>query len=137
EYGTAQALVEECLRLDLAGGELQVESHELLACSLFHQGRFAGALEEAERGLEFFDPERDRGLTASHGANPGLSCHYWAGLAHWFMGRPDRALGRVRRALEGAAATGNGSHRVSPEVYAARLHQHRRDPELVLRHADA
>jgi DNA-binding winged helix-turn-helix (wHTH) protein/tetratricopeptide (TPR) repeat protein len=136
EYRTSQALVEECLGLGVSGDELRVQSQELLACSLFHQGAFAASFREAQQGLDHFDPDRHRTLTASHGANPGISCHYWTGLSLWFLGSPDRALRSVRAAVSMAEAAASSSHRISPEVYAARLHQHRREPHLVIGHSE-
>jgi len=76
----------------------KLESHELLACSLYHQGDFENALEHAEAGLaaaNVFDSDTKLYI---YGENPRVSCHNWAGLAQWFLGYPDRARGPSTKA---------------------------------------
>src|SRR5215218_571144 len=104
EYGRANAMAQECERLAPSGSaEHQLESSEPLACNLFHQGSFARALEYAERGIAQFESGAAPGgyttLPATLGDNAGVSCHDWAGLPLWFLGRPDSALGRAKNAL--------------------------------------
>ena len=104
EFSRAHEMAEECLRLAPSGSaEHELESSELLACNLFHQGSFARALELAERGVELFESGEAPGayttFPATLGDNAGVSCHDWAGLALWFLGRPDSALERASHAL--------------------------------------
>jgi serine/threonine protein kinase/type II secretory pathway predicted ATPase ExeA len=101
EYQKSQALLEETLQLphDSQDHELVLESHELLACSTFHQGAFSQALIHAERGLTIYDFNRQYLLLAALGENPGVSCHDWAALAQWFLGYPEKALGTAGKAL--------------------------------------
>ena len=72
-----------------------VDSHELLACSLFHQGVFDRALETAERGLAAYDETVTNPFMAAYGDNPGIACHSWAALSLWHLGRPDAARARA------------------------------------------
>ena len=67
-YEAAEALLEETLAERGAGG-LSVDSYELLACTLFHQGVFTRALESAERGLAVHDVHQNP-WTAEFGENP-------------------------------------------------------------------
>jgi len=99
EYQQSQALLEQRLCVPVADPEASesLETHELLACSLFHQGHFSRALDQAKHGLELFHPERHRSLLAQE--NLGVSCHDWAALSLWFLGLPDRALREAERAL--------------------------------------
>jgi DNA-binding winged helix-turn-helix (wHTH) protein/predicted ATPase/rhodanese-related sulfurtransferase len=115
-----------------------LESHELLACSTFHQGGFEESLRHAEEGWSLYDPERHLALIAATvGENLGLSCHAWAALDLWFLGHPDKARDRIALALELA---GDPDH----SYFLARAHEHaasvfhlRREAELTLQHATA
>ena len=87
----------------------RLEVAELLACSLFHQGSFAHALEQAQRGVALFAGEEGHYDTfpATLGDNAGISCHAWSALALWFLGYPGsgpRARPRSRGARRRPAA---------------------------------
>jgi len=103
EYQQSAELIEKQLRIDRRKGrELVVESYDLLACSLFHQGLFTAALNQAEQGLNLFDPQQRYALIARFGENPGVRCHIWSALSLWFLGYPDQALDRARLAVNKA-----------------------------------
>jgi tetratricopeptide (TPR) repeat protein len=145
EFGRAQHMAQECRRLAPSGqDDHELESTELLACNLFHQGSFARALEYAERGVELFEgvggaPEAGTYSTfpATLGDNAGVSCHDWAGLALWFLGRPDAALERATRALELARDPGRTYSLATARAQMAVVHQCRREPEPALEWAEA
>ena len=141
EMGRAQDMALECQRLAPSGGdEHELESSELLACNLFHQGSFARALEYAERGVELFEGG-DSGsystFPATLGDNAGVSCHDWAGLALWFLGRPDAALARATHALELARDPSRAYSLATARAQMAVVHQCRREPEATLEWAEA
>jgi DNA-binding SARP family transcriptional activator/predicted ATPase len=119
----------------------QLEASELLACNLFHQGSFARALEQAERGVSLFEEGRAAGsystFPATLGDNAGVSCHDWAGLALWFLGFPDRALTRATRALELARDPSRAYSLATARAQIAVVHQCRREPEAALEWAEA
>ena len=125
DYSTSQALMEERLALlTAASSDRRVESHELLACSLFHQGAFADALEHARHGIA----ARGRSDAAAElGEDPEASCHGWAALSLCFLGDADAALEQAREAIATAQTRGYG--RTGALVQAARVHQHRDEPE--------
>ena len=97
DYERSDSLLEEVLAepVPLEGAPGLVDSHELLACSLFHQGAFDRALESAERGLEAYDDKSSNAFIAAYGDNPGIACHSWAALSLWHLGRPDAAKART------------------------------------------
>ena len=141
EMGRAQDMALECQRLAPSGGdEHELESSELLACNLFHQGSFARALEYAERGVELFEGG-DSGSYSTYpatlGDNAGVSCHDWAGLALWFLGRPDAALARATHALELARDPSRAYSLATARAQMAVVHQCRREPEATLEWAEA
>ena len=141
EMGRAQDMALECQRLAPSGGdEHELESSELLACNLFHQGSFARALEYAERGVELFEGGEPGGYStypATLGDNAGVSCHDWAGLALWFLGRPDSALARATHALELARDPSRAYSLATARAQMAVVHQCRREPEATLEWAEA
>src|SRR4029077_17851548 len=100
-YERSEALLEQSLALSArtANNGLRTDSHELLACSLFHQGVFDEALAHAERGLAAYDGQYFNPAMAAYGDNPGAMCHSWASLSLWFLGYPDRARDRARAAV--------------------------------------
>ena len=82
-----------------ASSGLVTDSHELLACSLFHQGVFASALEHAEQGVAAYDEQYLNPVRAAYGINAGAQCHSWAALSLWFLGYPDLARERAGEAV--------------------------------------
>ena len=130
-YHRSEALLTQLLGLGVS--ELAVEAHELLACSTFHQGAAARAVGYAERGLALYDEGGDHTYLAPYGEHPAVSCHYWAALALWFVGRPDSALAHGEQAL--ALATTHAYSLASAEVQLTYLHQYRGEASEVLRWA--
>jgi DNA-binding winged helix-turn-helix (wHTH) protein/predicted ATPase len=126
----------EALLLEVLGigdPELILEAHELLACSLFHQGAADRAVGYAERGLAIYGEGRDSWYLAAYGEHPAVSCHTWAALALWFLGRPDRALDHGEAAL--ALAREHPYSLASAEVQLTCLHQYRGEAPETLRWA--
>ena len=101
DYERSDPLLEQALALSgaTASNGLLTDSHELLACSLFHQGVFDHALEHAEQGLAAYDGQYFNPITAAYGDNAGAACHIWAALSLWFLGYPDRARQRAQEAV--------------------------------------
>lgn len=126
-YGESQAIMEEVLEIGPPNDEFRLQAHELLACSLFHQGAFAETVEQADRGLAAIDPERPALGNAEFGDDSAMSCHAWAGLASWFLGHPDEALERAEIALRLARDPDRRYCLANALSQAARIHQLRRD----------
>jgi DNA-binding SARP family transcriptional activator/class 3 adenylate cyclase/tetratricopeptide (TPR) repeat protein len=131
DYERAERVGRECLRVvPEAAGESRLQAHEVLACSLFHQGSFSRALEHAELGAAL----EEQGVVETPdvvvlGDDVGVSCHDWAALALWFLGRPDAALARAERALLLAAEPRRAYGLAAAHVQAAIVHQCRGDVE--------
>ena len=97
-YHRSEALLTEVLLL--GDEDMAVHAHELLACSTFHQGRGrpVGPLRRADpRPLR---PGPRRRLPGPYGEHPAVSCHDWAALSLWFLGRSDSALAHATQAHE-------------------------------------
>jgi len=69
---------------------LALDLDELMACTLFHQGRFDASLERAEHGLAIERAPVDPFLAAA-GDDPVTACHHWAALSICHLGRPEAA----------------------------------------------
>jgi tetratricopeptide (TPR) repeat protein len=104
DYRQSQLLLEDCLGR-LADGRpesLLVESHALLACSLFHQGAFGQSIEHAKNAVTFYRPGLSHPLLAASGADPAIGAEDWAALSLWFLGYPDSALAKAEEVLRRA-----------------------------------
>jgi predicted ATPase len=139
EHRASAALLDEAFGVPGIGEDAPklIELHELMACSLFHQGRLDAAVAQADRGLLFYQPQQHHAVFAFYGEHPAVSCHDWAGLALWCLGYPDEGLRRIEAALELAGESGREHSLASAHKQAARLRQMRREPEPCLRHAEA
>jgi DNA-binding SARP family transcriptional activator/predicted ATPase len=129
EYDRSEQLLEDILTLPNGSsrpGNL-VDSHEVLACSLFHQGSFERSLETAEQGLAIYDGIYANPLTATYGDNSGVSCHLWAALSLWFLGLADQAAARARMAVALAEAPMRRHGLATALAQAAVVDQCRRD----------
>ena len=120
DVARARELAEERVRLvPDAPARHELESNELLACSLLHQGSFTRALEQAELGVRLSATEAGHYETfpGTLGDNAAVSCHSWAAMALWYLGHSDQALQRAQDAIRWrrirAAATALRPHRRS------------------------
>jgi len=137
DYLRAQALLEQRLALRLPREEPGplLEAHELLSCSLFHQGRFERALGHAHQGLDVLGANPPDPVLASPRDNAAIACLFWAGLNAWFLGRPEEAAEQVRRAVEFCERSGQPYMAAFGAVQAARLFQHLRTTDRTAEHA--
>ena len=116
EFSRAQDMAQECQRLAPSGqDDHELESTELLACNLFHQGSFARALEFAERGVTLFESGESAGgyttFPATLGDNAGVSattgpgwrCGSSAAPTRRWRARPTRWSWRATRAARTAS----------------------------------
>jgi tetratricopeptide (TPR) repeat protein len=137
-YEKSQELLERRLRLDVPAEETTplLESHELLACSLFNQGKFEVSLGHADAGWQIYDPLLHNDLLAATvGENVGIGCRCWAALDLWYLGHPDRAVGYMEEAFEVASDPASSYSLSAVHQQAAILYQLRREPDKVLEHA--
>jgi DNA-binding winged helix-turn-helix (wHTH) protein/tetratricopeptide (TPR) repeat protein len=126
---------QEVLESLLAGStSLGLEAHELLACSLFHQGKFEQSIQNADQAIEQYNETEISAILARYGENPGVSCHGWAALDLWFMGYPDSAIQRSDSAL--AIAQGHFYSYATALTHRTFLHQFRNELEETISWAD-
>jgi tetratricopeptide (TPR) repeat protein len=99
---TALRLGEEVLGLAVAADDraLRLIAHDVLGDTLYWLGDFTRSLEHLERGIELYRPGEDRTLAHEHaGYDPGVACRGFSAYALWYLGYPDRAVGRIEEAI--------------------------------------
>jgi DNA-binding winged helix-turn-helix (wHTH) protein/predicted ATPase len=137
DYPASEELLARSLALEPPRPDpsADLEAHELMACSLFHQGHFSRAIEHANRGLALYEPKHVHEGPAAFGEDPAVACNDWAGLALGCLGLYDQAEQRIHLAVEMADAPGRAYGLANALTHAARLRQLRGDPEPVARNA--
>jgi DNA-binding winged helix-turn-helix (wHTH) protein/tetratricopeptide (TPR) repeat protein len=120
--------------LDTIPAPLLVETHEVLACSAFHLGRFRDAVDHANRGLANYQTAAPNEEYARHGVDPGVLCHGWAAFSSWFLGEGRDAMDHIGRAQ--AMTRGQPYALATASVVTAFLHQYRDEPAAVATWAD-
>lgn len=128
DFSRSETLMRAAVAQDLEGRD--AESRELLACSLFHQGRFDEAAEQARRGAETCGDMGSNRLSAYYGEDPQVSCNYWLALALWISGDEDEAARHESRALRLSEQPGRIFCLAHSRQQSAMLAQLRRDFRL-------
>ncbi len=102
EYEMSQRIITEQIALVPPGTPPPPESHELLACSLFHQGQLRRSLEEATTGLQLATSEDPPPFHTAYGEHPATACRMWRAQAQWFLGDVRQAMEEVQAAIDTA-----------------------------------
>lgn len=105
-------------------------ARELLACSLFHQGRFDECAEVAAPGFDHCDETSAGRLAVFYGEDPRVSCGHWLAMSLLVAGDEEEALRVSRRATRLAEQPGRIHGLAHSRQQTAMFHQLRRDPEL-------
>ncbi len=128
EYERAQEHLDRCLEvLSPEDTDRRIEVQEILACNLLHRGAFAGALEQAERGVELYRSASYEPAVVSLGDDSAVACHDWVALSLWFLGFPDQALDRALEAVRLAEDPARSYGLAAATAQAAVVHQCRRE----------
>jgi predicted ATPase len=138
EFRRSEQILNERLSLPGAkdGAVVQIDSDMLMACTLFHQGEFSRATQQAQHGVDLYDPHQHAVLVAQYGENPAVGCHGWAALSMWCMGYVDQALKHVEQSLELAGHPDLMFSLASARMRAGHVYQLRRDVPQTLRWAN-
>ncbi|MCW5937517.1 MAG: winged helix-turn-helix domain-containing protein [Fimbriimonadaceae bacterium] len=129
EYPESETLMRAAVTL-ASPEHVDVEASELLACSLFHQGRFRECVEQATVGASCELGPGDRRLSAFYGEHPGVGCHFWLALSLWFLGDEVEAHRQASAAIRRAEQPGAIYCLAHARQQAAMLHQLRGDAPL-------
>jgi predicted ATPase len=137
EFKTAHEVAEQCLSLaqNAHNPIFLMWAHTVLGLSLFFLGEFALAREHWEEAIALYDLQQHR----SYGTvqDPKVTCLSYAALGLWFLGYPDQALQRIHQALTLAQELSHPFSLAYALLWAAMLHQLRREVQAVQERAEA
>jgi DNA-binding winged helix-turn-helix (wHTH) protein/tetratricopeptide (TPR) repeat protein len=135
EYRKAELIANERIALEGEASQASsVESHELLACSTLHQGRYQEAVEHGERAIAAALEDVPLHLDA---VVLLVQAHGWMSGALFFAGRPDDAIAQSAKAMELAARSGDDLAKASALIQASFVHFHRGEAQKCAQLAEA
>ncbi|HKA18987.1 MAG TPA: AAA family ATPase [Blastocatellia bacterium] len=139
ELSTAHDLAEEFLNLAerLPYPGLAMRAHLVMQVTLMHLGDFAPALERFEKAFSLYDPERHLDDAFLYAQNPGVAMRCFAAWSLWFLGYSDQAMVRMEEALRLARELREPHGLAHSRLFAAFLHQLRREPAISQKYAEA
>jgi predicted ATPase len=139
EMLAARELAEQLLGLSQREQDpaLLMEAYRALGGTLFHLGEFDAARAHLEQSLTLYDPQRHRSHVFLYGMEPGVLGHSHAALVLWQLGYPDQALEKSKAACILAQELPSPFSLAIARVYAALLHQFRRERALTQEWAEA
>ena len=134
---TTSRLGEQLLRLAQAQPDPAhlLLAHYQLGIVLFYRGEPAAARTHHTQALALYDPQAHRALAVRYGQDLGMGSHSALARALWQLGYPDQALQHSQAACTLAQEVAHPYSLVLALVYAATVHQHRR--EVLAAHAQA
>jgi DNA-binding winged helix-turn-helix (wHTH) protein/predicted ATPase len=138
ELSTALAIAREFLQLidRLPFPGVAMRAHWAMEITCTHQGEFARSLEHFDKAIAVYEPEQHRDDAFHDALNPGVALRCFVAWSLWFLGEPDRALVRIQEAVALARAQSEPHGLAHALVFAAILHQLRRERELAQQHAE-
>jgi predicted ATPase/DNA-binding winged helix-turn-helix (wHTH) protein len=139
ELSTALEIASEFLRLAerVSYPGVAMRGHWAMEITSTHQGNFGLALEHFHKALSLFDPDQDRDDAFVNALNPAVAMRCFAGWSLWFKGHPDRALDRIQEAVALARDLSEPHGLAHALLFAAVLHQLRRERPSVQQYAEA
>ena len=136
---TLRELVEQ--RLNLArrqqAPELLLPAHIALGHTLLALGEVASARVHLDQGMARYSPKPHQSLSFGGGINPIRSGRCHAALVLWLLGYPDQAVENLREMLTLFEGSSNPYGLPVALLFAAILHQFRREEPLTLERAEA
>jgi tetratricopeptide (TPR) repeat protein len=118
---------------DAGNAPLRALAHATLGQALYYLGELSLARTHCQQGIEVFPKD---GLSGTQN-DPRVGCICYGAWAAWAQGYPDQALTACREATRLVQDRAQSSALAAAEVFTARLHQFRREPDLTRRHAEA
>jgi DNA-binding winged helix-turn-helix (wHTH) protein/predicted ATPase len=139
ELVTAREIAEELLSLTerIKDPGLEMRGHWAVEITFAHLGEFALAMEHFGKALALYDPRRHLDDGFLYALNPGVAMPCFAAWSLWFLGQPDRGLGRIQEALTLARKLSEPLSLAHALLFAATLYQLRREELKARKHAEA
>jgi class 3 adenylate cyclase/predicted ATPase len=126
---TTSQLGEQLLRLAQAQPDPapRLLAHHQLGQVLFYRGELAAAQTHQAQALALYDPQAHRALAVRYGIDLGVGSHSHLARALWSLGYPDQALQHGQAARTLAQEVAHPFSLAFALVYAAIVHQCRRE----------
>ena len=139
ELGRAREIAKEFLVLAdrVADPRLATRAHLMNEVTFMHLGEFEPAMEHQKKALFFYDPERHLDDAVRYTQNPGVGIRCFGAWVLWFLGKPDQALKQVHDGLNVAREVCEPHGLAHAHLFAAILHQLRRESRLSQEHAES
>jgi tetratricopeptide (TPR) repeat protein len=118
------------------GEHLLALAQRALGTTLFWLGEFPYARLHLEHGLVLATPQQPHAMLVCYGEDSGLVCRLHLSLTLWVLGYPDQALQQMHEALRLTQALAHPFSQAFALVYAAWLHQYRRELQLAQARAE-
>jgi predicted ATPase len=137
QHQTARELGERLLSLAQNVGDpaLLVQSHRALGEAFQNLGELVPAQQHLAQGSALYDPQHHHSRAALN--DPGVFCLSFAALVLWLLGYPEQALRKSQAALTLARELSHPPSLAAALVFAAMLHQVRRERQLAQDRAEA
>jgi predicted ATPase/DNA-binding winged helix-turn-helix (wHTH) protein len=139
ELRTAEEIAEQFFKLNerLAYPGLQMRSHLVMHVTFVHQGEFDKAFEHYEQARSLFEPKRHLDDAFFYAQNPGVALSCFGAWTFWFLGKANTSLELMLEALRVARELDEPHGLAHAYLFAAILHQWRREPRKALDYAEA
>jgi predicted ATPase len=112
---------------------LRLQAHHAVWTTYMIAGEETACVEHCEIGLQRYDPERYGSHRDLYGGHDAGVCAWSLGAqAKWLLGYPDAALSGQAEGLALANRISHAPTLIFALSYAALLHVHRREPEMIL-----
>ena len=118
--------------------ESRLQAHHATSVTLVALDELLSARSHAEQALDVYDINEHRSQAFHFGGHdPGVCCACHLASVLWCLGFVDQALGRVYEAVKLAEELSHTFSLAHAQMFAARIHQFRREARLTKAHAEA
>jgi predicted ATPase len=116
---------------------LLLQGHHAVGPTLFYMGELASAHAHLAQGIALYDPQQHRSSLLYGGHDPGVCCQDYAAFTLWVLGYPDQAREQSDEALRLAQELAHPFTLGNALIFAALLHQFRREGQAAQAQAEA
>jgi class 3 adenylate cyclase/predicted ATPase len=135
EHAEAMMIARQCLSIaeEHNRPELLGPAHVAMATTYIWQAGFPDGYAHALRGLEYYDPQRDRQSAWVYGLDTRVACLMDLARAGWFLGKADEALEKINESVAQARDIGHAFGIGQALCFTAATHLLRGEGEEALR----
>jgi class 3 adenylate cyclase/predicted ATPase len=139
ELQTARTLGEQllCLAQHAQDSAMLVAAHAALGTTLLCLGTAGTAHTHLAQGIALYDPQQHRASAFLYGLDHGVTCHRNDAWALWYLGYPDQGLTQSQAAVRLAQQIMHPFSLGFALVFAAMIHQFRREVRATQERAEA